>query len=63
MKIGDVSRRRRLADPVRQAWYAYCRSLRFAQRMRNAQIDADAKLHVLSIVEYRSSEPSALQVG
>ncbi len=34
MKVGDVSRRRRLADPARQAWYAYRRSVRFALRMR-----------------------------
>jgi hypothetical protein len=33
MKIGDVSRYRRFADPVRQRWYAYYRAVRFAQRM------------------------------
>jgi hypothetical protein len=33
MKIGDVSRRRRLADPVRLRWYAHHRSVRFSRRM------------------------------
>ncbi|MBV9125259.1 MAG: hypothetical protein JO112_18030 [Planctomycetes bacterium] len=34
MKIGDVSRGRRFADPARLRWYAYHRSVRFALRMR-----------------------------
>ena len=33
MKIGDVSRRRRLADPARRRWYAQYRAVRFARRM------------------------------
>jgi hypothetical protein len=33
MKTGDVSRARRLADPVRLRWYAYHRCVRFARRM------------------------------
>jgi len=33
MKIGDVSRRRRFADPVRLRWYAYHRAIRFSRRM------------------------------
>lgn len=33
MKIGDVSRRRRLADGARRRWYAHYRALRFARRM------------------------------
>lgn len=33
MKIGDVSRRRRLADPARLRWYAYHRAVRFSRRM------------------------------
>jgi hypothetical protein len=33
MKIGDVSRPRRFADPVRQRWYAYHRAVRFALRV------------------------------
>jgi hypothetical protein len=33
MKVGDVSRPRRLADPVRLRWYAYHRAVRFARRM------------------------------
>ena len=34
MKIGDVSRPRRWADPARQRWYAQHRAVRFARRMR-----------------------------
>jgi len=37
MKIGDVSRHRRFADPVRLRWYAYHRALRFAQRMQRVE--------------------------
>jgi hypothetical protein len=33
MRIGDVSRRRRLTDPVRIRWYAQQRAIRFARRM------------------------------
>jgi len=33
MKIGDVSRQRRFADPARQRWYAYHRAVRFAFHM------------------------------
>jgi hypothetical protein len=33
IKVGDVSRRRRLADPARRRWYAYHRAVRFARRM------------------------------
>jgi hypothetical protein len=33
MKVGDVSRRRRLVDPVRLRWYAQHRARRFARRM------------------------------
>src|SRR5262249_37215465 len=40
MKVGDVSRRRRLADPVRLRWYAKYRALRFARRMLRAQLEA-----------------------
>jgi hypothetical protein len=36
MKVGDVSRQRRFADPVRQRWYAYHRAVRFAVRMGQA---------------------------
>jgi hypothetical protein len=36
MKIGDVSRRRRLADPARVRWYAHHRAVRFARRMARA---------------------------
>jgi len=31
-KVGDVSRRRRLADRARQRWYARHRAVRFARR-------------------------------
>jgi hypothetical protein len=33
MKIGDVSRQRRFADPARQRWYAHHRAVRFAFHM------------------------------
>ncbi len=34
-RIGDVSRKRRFADPVRQQWYAQHRARRFARRCFN----------------------------
>jgi hypothetical protein len=34
MKIGDVSRHRRISDPARRRWYAHHRAVRFARRMR-----------------------------
>jgi hypothetical protein len=37
MRIGDVSRSRRFADPVRQRWYAHHRARRFAERMRRGE--------------------------
>jgi len=33
MRIGDVSRARRFANPARLRWYAFHRSVRFALRM------------------------------
>lgn len=38
MRIGDVSRQRRFADPVRQRWYAHHRALRFARRMGRGHV-------------------------
>ena len=38
MKIGDVSRRRRLADPARLRWYAHHRSVRFSRRMMRTSV-------------------------
>ena len=35
MRIGDVSRPRRYADPIRRRWYAQHRAIRFARRMRS----------------------------
>jgi len=37
MKIGDVSRPRRFADPARLRWYAYHRAVRFARRMQSGR--------------------------
>jgi hypothetical protein len=37
MKIGDVSRSRRFANPARLRWYAFHRSVRFALRMMKAE--------------------------
>jgi hypothetical protein len=42
MKVGDVSRRRRFADPVRLRWYALHRARRFARRM--ARVGAEVVL-------------------
>jgi hypothetical protein len=36
MRIGDVSRPRRFANPARLRWYAFHRSVRFALRMMKA---------------------------
>jgi hypothetical protein len=33
MRVGDVSRPRRLASPARLRWYAHHRAVRFARRM------------------------------
>ena len=42
MKVGDVSRRRRLSDPARRAYYAMYRAIRFAlkngHRQRHRQV-------------------------
>jgi hypothetical protein len=48
MKIGDVSRHRRFADPVRLRWYAYYRAVRFAQRMSQAGEGAPLALQSLA---------------
>ena len=37
MRIGDVSRPRRFANPARLRWYALHRSIRFASRMMRAE--------------------------
>jgi hypothetical protein len=39
MKVGDVSRRRRLNDPARLRWYAHHRALRFSRRLFGAGKD------------------------
>ena len=44
MKVGDVSRQRRLTDPARRRWYAHHRCVRFARRM-----NAPAGSQVLNI--------------
>jgi hypothetical protein len=38
MKTGDVSRRRRLADPARMRWYAHHRTVRFSRRCLRVQV-------------------------
>ena len=38
MKTGDVSRRRRLTDPVRMRWYAHHRAVRFSRRCLRMQV-------------------------
>jgi hypothetical protein len=42
MKIGDVSRPRRWADAARQRWYAFHRSVRFANRMLGVSLSLQA---------------------
>jgi hypothetical protein len=42
MKIGDVSRARRLSDPTRRRWYAHHRAIRFARRMCGRPADVSA---------------------
>lgn len=42
MRIGDVSRPRRFADPARLRWYAHHRAVRFARRMGRAHRENDA---------------------
>ena len=37
MRVGDVSRARRFANPARLRWYAFHRSVRFALRMMKAE--------------------------
>jgi hypothetical protein len=44
MKTGDVSRRRRLADPARMRWYAHYRAVRFSRRMLRSGQRGDAGL-------------------
>jgi hypothetical protein len=48
MKIGDVSRQRRFADPARQRWYAHHRAVRFALRMRQAAAGCHGNVLALS---------------
>jgi hypothetical protein len=55
MKIGDVSRRRRLADPVRLRWYAQYRTLRFARRMLRGEVGCTVRARVERGVEVLAS--------
>ena len=38
MKTGDVSRRRRFADPARMRWYAHYRAVRFSRRLTACEL-------------------------
>lgn len=53
MKIGDVSRPRRFADPARLRWYAHHRAVRFAFRMNRGLGLTDPMLRAL-IVSHRA---------
>ena len=58
MRIGDVSRPRRFANPARLRWYAFHRSVRFALRMMKAEekpSQSDGEQLQLSSVELRES--------
>jgi hypothetical protein len=46
MRIGDASRNRRFADPVRQRWYAYHRAVRFALRMWQSALAVSGRLEL-----------------
>jgi hypothetical protein len=50
MKIGDVSRSRRFADPARLRWYAFHRSVRFARRM----MQSETRIHLYRILTLES---------
>jgi hypothetical protein len=47
-RIGDTSRRRRFADPARQAWYALHRARRFARRFFGMPVMSDRQDSALS---------------
>ncbi len=52
MKIGDVSRRRRFADPARMRWYAHYRCVRFSRRMlRGAPLFVQCR-----VIDYKTAQ-------
>ena len=66
MKIGDVSRPRRFANPARLRWYAFHRSVRFALRMMKVK-EPPSPFHVvhlqvidlpLEMVQFQEPAPS-----
>jgi hypothetical protein len=64
MRVGDVSRARRFANPARLRWYAFHRSVRFALRMMKAEDSAPTsetiqlQLIDLPLEIHQSQEPS-----
>lgn len=60
MKYGDVSRQRRLNDPVRQAYYAWNREIRFARFMgRELPPHSELVAKLLLDVERAKGGPSS----
>ncbi len=59
MKIGDVSRARRFADPARQRWYAFHRAVRFAVRMRQDTNRTENSLAQLAGISHKQSQERA----
>jgi hypothetical protein len=52
MRIGDVSRARRFANPARLRWYAFHRSVRFALRMMKSCGEAAPTPDQLSYLDF-----------
>jgi len=52
MRIGDVSRARRFANPARLRWYAFHRSVRFALRMMKSGEEAATASNQLSCLDF-----------
>ena len=51
MRVGDVSRARRFANPARLRWYAFHRSVRFALRMMKAEESASPAVLQLPLID------------
>jgi len=64
MRIGDVSRARRFANPARIRWYAFHRSVRFALRMmkREDELPRTEPLNSLPCVELPMEENRQLNL-
>jgi len=52
MRIGDVSRARRFANPARLRWYAFHRSVRFALRMMKSGEETGTDSNQLTCLDF-----------